>query len=123
MATEFGFSAITGVAFAPTLARIARRNAAVLVKAYPHRTRTRTRTRINIVIGDAVEYRLPDDPIVVFLYNPCGQLLRNIDESLRAHARPVRRTHGLNRSPPERGRAGGAGLTRQRRSLFRLAAC
>ena len=63
--------------------KIARRNAAVMAKAHPDRT------RINVVTADAVEYRLPDGPLVVFLYNAFGQpligrLLHNSDASLRA---------------------------------------
>jgi SAM-dependent methyltransferase len=86
VATEFGFSAITGVEFSPALAEIARRNAAVFARGHPERT------RVDIVIGDALALELPEENLVVFLYNPFDRplitrLLHNIESSLRASPR------------------------------------
>lgn len=81
IATEFCFPAITGVELSPTLAWFARRNAAACARLHPKRT------RIDIVCGDALDYKLPQDKLVLFLYNPFGQpliaqLLANIEASL-----------------------------------------
>lgn len=81
IATEFGFPSITGVEFARGLARVAQRNIAIISRAYPDRT------RINLVIGDALAYRLPPEKLVIFIYNPFDrprmvQLLANIEASL-----------------------------------------
>ena len=86
IATEFGFPAITGVEISPGLARIARRNASIMADAYPDRT------RIDIVTADATKYRLPEESLVVFLYNPFDRplmerFLGNIEASLRRSRR------------------------------------
>lgn len=88
IATEFGFPAITGVELSPTLARIADRNAAVFARSYPDRT------RIDIVTGDAVAHKLPEQNLVVFLYNPfnrplTAQLIKHIEASLQATPRDL----------------------------------
>jgi len=83
IATEFGFASITGVELSPTLARIARRNAAAFLRANPQRT------RIDVVTGDALAHKLPEQQLVVFLYHPfvrplMAQFLANIEACLRA---------------------------------------
>jgi SAM-dependent methyltransferase len=88
IATEFGFAAITGVELSPTLSRIARRNASVFFHAHPDRP------GISIVTGDALAHKLPQEKLVVFLYNPFGraliaQLLSNIESSLQAISREL----------------------------------
>ena len=88
VATEFDFRAITGIEFSRPLAWIARRNAARFARAHPHRT------GIEVVTGDALDYELPKDRLVVFLYNPFGRpliarLLANIEISLRENPREL----------------------------------
>jgi uncharacterized protein len=88
IAAEFDFWAITGIELSPTLAWIARRNAAIYARAYPQRS------RIDIVTGDALDYKLPDQKLVVFLYHPferslMARLLANIEASLRESARDI----------------------------------
>jgi SAM-dependent methyltransferase len=88
IATEFGFPAITGVECSPTLSSIARRNSAIFARTYPDRP------RIEIVTGDAPAYKLPEQNLVVFLYNPFGrprmvQLLSSIETSLRTTPREL----------------------------------
>lgn len=88
IATEFNFLTITGVEFSPTLSRIARRNAAIFARAYPDRT------RIDVVTGDALAYQLPEEKLVIFLYNPfdrasMAQMLSNIEISLHATPRDL----------------------------------
>ena len=88
VATEFDFRAITGVEFSPALSHIARENVAAFSRAYPDRT------RINIVSGDALAYELPEEKLVMFLYNPfdrpiVAHFLSNIETTLRATPRDL----------------------------------
>jgi SAM-dependent methyltransferase len=66
LASEMGYKEAVGVELHPTLAGIARRNVAVWRKA------GRERGSMRIVEGDAVEFELPEGPVVVFLFNPFG---------------------------------------------------
>lgn len=66
LASELPFREVVGVELNPTLARIARKNAAAW------RAEGRARAPIRMVCGDAVEYRFPDGPCLAFLFNPFG---------------------------------------------------
>jgi SAM-dependent methyltransferase len=66
LASEMGFREVVGVELHPTLAGIARRNAGIWRKA------GRERGRVRVVEGDAVEFGLPEGPVVGFLFNPFG---------------------------------------------------
>jgi SAM-dependent methyltransferase len=66
LAAEYPFREVVGVEVHPTLARIARKNAAVW------RAAGRVRAPIRMVCRDAVEFRFPAGPCVVFLFNPFG---------------------------------------------------
>jgi SAM-dependent methyltransferase len=66
LAAEMPFRSVTGVELNPTLARIARRNAALW------RASGRARTRMKVVCGDATEFRFPAGHCVLFLFNPFG---------------------------------------------------
>jgi SAM-dependent methyltransferase len=88
IAAEFDFRAITGIELSPTLAWIARRNAAIYAQAHPQRS------RIDVVTGDALRCVLPNERLVVFLYHPferslIARLLANIEASLRKSKRDV----------------------------------
>ena len=88
IATEFGFASITGIELSPTVAALARRNAAVFARAHPHRTPVR------IVVGDATAPEWPAGPLVVFFYNSFGRplverLLAALTASLAAVPREV----------------------------------
>jgi SAM-dependent methyltransferase len=88
IASEFHFAAITGVELSPTLCQIARGNAASVSKTHPGRT------SITIVKDDALDYKLPNDPLLIFLYNPFDRLLMmkligRIEASLRAAPRDL----------------------------------
>jgi predicted RNA methylase len=77
LASEYPFREAVGVELHPTLARIARKNAAVW------RAAGRARAPIRMVCGDAVEFRLPDGPCVAFLFNPFGApVLRRLLKAL-----------------------------------------
>jgi SAM-dependent methyltransferase len=64
LASELGFKSVVGVELHPALARIARKNLSIW------RTAERDRTGIRLVEGDAVEFVLPEGPVLVFLFNP-----------------------------------------------------
>ncbi len=66
LAAEYPFRTVVGVELHPTLARIARKNAAVW------RAENRARAPMRIRCGDAAEFRLPAGPCVIFLFNPFG---------------------------------------------------
>jgi SAM-dependent methyltransferase len=66
LAAEMEFRAAVGVELNPTLARRARKNAAIW------RAAGRARTPIRIVCKDAVDFRFPVGPCVAFLFNPFG---------------------------------------------------
>ena len=86
LAIELGFKRIIGVEFDPELARVAQANVAVS-------TRT-VRASTEIVVLDAAEYVFPDEPLVVYFYNPfrgatMQRVLENLHRSLTASPRPV----------------------------------
>ncbi|HVC48363.1 MAG TPA: class I SAM-dependent methyltransferase [Terracidiphilus sp.] len=66
LAAEMPFRSVTGVELNPTLARIARRNAALW------RAAGRARSRTKVVCGDVTEFRYPAGHCVLFLFNPFG---------------------------------------------------
>lgn len=66
LAAELPFRKIIGVELNPELARIAQRN---LVE-WRRVTREKSEKRIRIVQGDALEFRWPRTPLLVYLYNP-----------------------------------------------------
>jgi SAM-dependent methyltransferase len=82
IAASAGFKTVTGVEFTPTLARTARRNAASYRRMYPNSP------LIDVITGDALEYRFPEGPTALFLYNPfdanlTGRVIKNIEASLQ----------------------------------------
>ena len=66
LASQLPFKAVVGVELHPTLARIARKNASIW------RAAGRARSPLQVVEGDAVEFPLPEGPLLVFLFNPFG---------------------------------------------------
>jgi SAM-dependent methyltransferase len=66
LASELRFKAVVGVELHPTLMGIARKNVSIW------RTAGRERARIRVFEGDAVEFALPEGPLLVFLFNPFG---------------------------------------------------
>jgi hypothetical protein len=66
LAAAYPFRAIVGVEFARELHRAGIDN---LTKAGPQ---LREPARISLVLGDAAEYKLPDGPVVLYLFNPFG---------------------------------------------------
>jgi SAM-dependent methyltransferase len=79
LAAEMPFRTAVGVELNPTLARIARRNAAVW------RAAGRVQTRTKVVCGDAAEFRFPAGHCVLFLFNPFGAaVMRRLVKSMAA---------------------------------------
>jgi SAM-dependent methyltransferase len=66
LAAELPFRQVVGVELNPTLARIARKNLAAW------RSSGRAQAPAKIVCNDAVDFRLPAGPCLVFLFNPFG---------------------------------------------------
>jgi SAM-dependent methyltransferase len=64
LAAELGFREVVGVELNPTLARRARKNAAIW------RASGRARAPMRVACRDAVEFRFPAGPCVAFLFNP-----------------------------------------------------
>jgi SAM-dependent methyltransferase len=66
LAAQLPFRQVVGVELNPTLARIARKNLAVI------RASGRALAPMKMICGDAVEFRLPVGPCLAFLFNPFG---------------------------------------------------
>ena len=82
LASEYVFKRVEGIELNPVLAGIARRNAAKWKGA------GRAQSRMRMTCGDAVEFRFPKGPCLVFLFNPFGasvmrRLLRRLGEVFR----------------------------------------
>jgi SAM-dependent methyltransferase len=77
LASEYPFRVVVGVELNPTLARIARKNAALW------RAAERARSPMRLFCGDAVEFKFPPGPCVAFLFNPFGAtVMRRLLSSL-----------------------------------------
>jgi SAM-dependent methyltransferase len=88
VATEFPFRAILGVELSPRLARIARRNAALIGQRHPQRT------AVSVAVGDASVFPLPEGDLVIFLYHPfdaelMALVVAGIERALAAERRSV----------------------------------
>jgi SAM-dependent methyltransferase len=74
LASEFPFKRIVGVEFSSTLAEIGRRNV----------ERLSERANFEVRCADAVDYELPDEPCVLYFYNPfASPVLRRVLENIR----------------------------------------
>jgi hypothetical protein len=81
MAAEYPFRRIVGVELLPELHQVAREN-------------VKRDERIELVLSDARDFHFPDEPLVVFLFNPfppwvLRQVLRNLQESLTRKPREM----------------------------------
>lgn len=61
-ATHYDFGRVMGVELSPELASVARANVSAASSLRCH--------DIEITVGDATQFRIPDDVTVIFLYNP-----------------------------------------------------
>ena len=85
LAARHGFRKIVGVEFARELVEVAQRNIRIAGKPIAERT--------SIVQQDAGAYDLPDDPLVLFMYNPFGA------KTMAAVARRARASFDRNPRP------------------------
>ena len=79
IASRFPFKALVGVELLPELAETAK-------------GQTDSNPRIEVVLEDAAKYEFPDEPLVVYLYNPfdadvLAEVLENLRRSLAASPR------------------------------------
>ncbi len=87
MAADYGFRRVIGVEFSSELCVIANENIA--------RARgVAAGDRVICECADAVDYRAPEDPLVIYFYNPFEEnimraVLENLGQSLRATRREV----------------------------------
>lgn len=87
LASLFPFKRIVGVEYCPELNQIARQN----VRKFS--SPQQACFEIEIIDADAAEYALPDDPLLLFLFNPfsyqvMSQVIQNV---IRSHAAKTRR--------------------------------
>jgi SAM-dependent methyltransferase len=88
LASEYPFARVVGVEFSPQLVETARRN---LERFQSDRQCCRA---FELVCADAVDFELPDQPAVLYFYNPFGEpvlrrVLENVRSSATASARPI----------------------------------
>lgn len=88
VASEFPFRDILGVELSAPLARVARRNAALIARRFPQRP------AISIAVADASTFPLPAGNLVLFLYHPfsaglVARVAAGIDAALAAERRTV----------------------------------
>lgn len=113
MASEYPFPAITGVELSAKLARVARKNLARWMRT------SRACSAVSVIDGDVLEFRMPEGPAVLFLFNSfeaeiMRSLLERLVEASRTRSTPidliylhpehdnlVRRTAGVERLADE----------------------
>src|SRR6516225_6530452 len=88
LASNYPFRRIIGVEFSPQLHRIADQN----IRNYQNPAQQCR--KIELLVGDVVEYRIPAEREVLYLFNPFNEkimevLVSNIRKSLEVHPRPV----------------------------------
>jgi predicted RNA methylase len=110
-AARYPFRRVIGVELSEDLTAIARRNLATI--------RGRQCEEIELVTADVLEFEIPDDLTVVYLYNPFrgelfGQVLAKLIESVDRAPRPMR---VIYRTPVEREQIAATGRFRLERSV------
>jgi len=88
LASHYPFRRIVGVELAPLLHEIAIRNIDI------YRPPRRQCNDISSVLGDALEYELPDGPLICLMVNPfdrttVGRVIRRIADRIRTSPEPV----------------------------------
>jgi SAM-dependent methyltransferase len=88
VASEFSFRDIVGVELSPALARVGRRNAAIVARRHPQRT------PIRIVEGDASAFPMPAGNVVLFMYHPFGaelvaRVVAGVEAALASERRSI----------------------------------
>ena len=88
MASDYPFRRILGVELLQSLHEIAQRN----LRQY--KNESQKCFALESICNDATAFRFPDEPLVLFLFNPFPEsgmrkVFANLEQSLRAHPRPV----------------------------------
>jgi SAM-dependent methyltransferase len=88
MASEYPFHRIVGVELLPSLHEIAKENLS------KYKSETQKCFALEAVCGDATQFPFPDEPIVIFLFNPFGEsglrrVMAGLEQSVRARPRAV----------------------------------
>jgi SAM-dependent methyltransferase len=88
MASDYPFRRIVGVELLPALHRIAQENLRL------YQSEAQRCFALEAICDDANEFPFPDEPLVVYLFNPLPesgmrQVTANLERSLRAHPRVV----------------------------------
>jgi hypothetical protein len=88
MASEYPFRGIIGVELIAELHRAAQENLAA------YKSKSQRCFALEAICGDATDFRFPDDPLVLYLFDPLPEsglrrVLDNLRQSLRAHPRAV----------------------------------
>jgi SAM-dependent methyltransferase len=86
LAAEYRFRRVVGVELMPELNKVAEEN----IRRFP--TEKRACGEIRAICGDATEFSFPNEPLVVFLFNPLPEtglrkLIENLEDSLRESPR------------------------------------
>jgi SAM-dependent methyltransferase len=95
LAAEYSFRRVIGIELLPELNSVAEENIRKFLRE------KRACREIQTLCGDATEFALPDEPLLVFLFNPLPEaglrgLVGNIEASLRDNPRPA---HVIYASP------------------------
>jgi SAM-dependent methyltransferase len=106
VASEFRFRKVVGIELNPSLATIARQNVAHWTASHAEDPTSEPLAPIQIVEGDALDFDLPNTPVLLFLFHPfeapvLRQLLRRIETRLGApsFAAPSRRVGSQTSAP------------------------
>ena len=88
MAADYPFRRVVGVELLPALHAIAQQNIA------QYKSEAQKCIAIEAICGDAGAFVLPEEPLLVYLFNPFPEsglrrVLANLEQSLREHPRPV----------------------------------
>jgi hypothetical protein len=88
MASDYPFRRIVGVELLPAL------NEAALDNLGKYRSDSQKCFAIESICGNATEFPLPVEPVVLFLFNPFPEsglrrVIANLEQSLREHPRAV----------------------------------
>jgi SAM-dependent methyltransferase len=88
MASDYPFRRIVGVELLPSLHQIAQQN----LRQY--KSESQKCFALESICGDATAFPFPDDPLVIYLFNPfpesgMREVVANLEQSLRAHPRPA----------------------------------
>jgi SAM-dependent methyltransferase len=88
MASDYPFRRIVGVELLPSLHQIAQQN------LLQYKSAAQKCFALEAICADAATFPFPSDPLVIYFFNPLPetglrQVLVNLQQSLRAHPRPV----------------------------------